>query len=514
MTREHLRHRVALQDALLTRRATDHLQAYVEQAWPILEPSTVFLPNWHIDLLVEYLEAVTAGELTRLVINVPPRYMKSLLVSTLWPTWEWIRAPETRWLCASYSESLSTKHSVDRRILLQSAWYQDRFGDRVRLTSDQNEKTEYRNSRGGVMVATSVGGSATGKGGNRIVVDDPHNPLQAESDAQRQHAVDFFLGTLTTRLDDKRRGAIVVVMQRLHQRDLTAVCQEHGHTVVRLPAECETPTTVVFPRSGRTVTRAVGDLLWPAREGAPEIAAQKAALGAFGFAGQYQQSPVPRSGGFFPPEWWRWFDTPPPGMQITQSWDLSFKGGDGHDFVVGLVAGRIGANVYLLDRYKAKVSFVDTCHAIRRTVARWPETRTVLVEDAANGPAVIAMLQSVVHGLIGVTPEGGKMARAAAVQPLIEAGQVWLPQYRLADGTVRHEHEWVNDFVVTCAAFPRGAHDDDVDALTQLLVRCRKMPTGVSTHEILDSMRDDDGDDDLDDPRHVEYRGFKPAPYR
>jgi hypothetical protein len=314
----------------------------------------------------------TAGQVTRLVINVPPRYMESLQVSVLWPTWEWIQAPETRWLCASDSESLSTKHSLDRRTVLQSAWYQERFGDRVQLTVDQNEKTEYRNRRGGVMVAPSVGGSATGKGGNRIVVDDPHNPLQAERDAQRQQAIDFFLGTRSTRLDDKRRGAIVVVMQRLHHRDLAAVCRDHGYTVVRLPAECETPTTIVFPRSGRTVTRAVGDLLWPAREGAPEIAAQQAALGASAYAGQYQPRPSPRGGGLFKRESWRFYAEGPVLDRRAQSWDLAFKGGDTHDCVVGLAAGQRGADVYLIDRFKAHASFQRTCAAIQAWADRYP----------------------------------------------------------------------------------------------------------------------------------------------
>ncbi len=245
--RQILNERARATEALLRLQAETSLRSFVEQAWPILEPETRYLSNWHIDFICEYLEAVTAGEITRLVINLPPRYMKSLLVSVLWPTWEWLRAPETRWLFASYSDSLSTQHSLDRRVILQSPWYRDRWGDRFHLTSDQNEKTEYRNDRRGVMTATSVGGTATGKGGNRIVVDDPHNPVQAESDRQRQQALDFFLMTPSTRLDDKRNGAIIVIMQRLHTRDLTSVCLDHGYTSLILPAEAEYATTVPFP---------------------------------------------------------------------------------------------------------------------------------------------------------------------------------------------------------------------------------------------------------------------------
>jgi hypothetical protein len=221
MRDELLRDRLRAGEAWLTRQAEASLRVFVQQAWAILEPQTPFLPNWHIDLISEYLEAVSAGQITRLVINLPPRYMKSLLVSVLWPVWEWLHTPHTRWLFASYSESLAAQHSLDRRTVLQSAWYQDRWGSRFQLTADQNEKTECRNDRRGSMTATSVGGTATGKGGNRIVVDDPHNPTQAESDRQREQANTFFLTTLSTRLDDKRDGAIVLVMHRLHTRDLT-----------------------------------------------------------------------------------------------------------------------------------------------------------------------------------------------------------------------------------------------------------------------------------------------------
>lgn len=235
-TNDRLIHQLYLQDALLKVQAEKSLRSYVEQAWPILEPGVPFLPNWHIDYLVEHLEAVTAGQMTRLLITIPPRYMKSLLVSILWPTWEWIRDPSGRWICASYAEALAIKQSVDRRTILQSDWYQGRWGDRVRLASDQNEKREFLNTRRGHMIATSVSGSILGKGGNRIVVDDPHHVGQAESDTQREAALTFFSQTLSTRLDNKNTDAIVVVMQRLHERDLAALCVELGFTHVCLPA--------------------------------------------------------------------------------------------------------------------------------------------------------------------------------------------------------------------------------------------------------------------------------------
>ena len=470
MTTNDRRRQAALQDALLTRRAEQSLRAYIEQAWPILEPSQPFMPNWHIDLLVEHLEAVTAGTSTRLLINIPPRYMKSLLVSVLWPTWEWIQRPGGRWVCVSYTELLATKHSIDRRTVLQSRWYQDRWGDRVTLSSDQNVKTEFQNTQRGVMIAAPVGGSITGKGGNRIVVDDPHNPTQAESDLQRDAALNFFSRTLSTRLDDKKRDAIVVVMQRLHERDLSAFCLDLDFMHVCLPAEAECATTIRFPRSRRIIRREAGDLLWPARDGRLELDRQKRLLGSAAYAGQYQQRPAPAGGLIFEHDGWQFYDKLPALIECTQSWDMSFKSGPDVDYVVGLVGGRAGANIYLIDRVKGQWGFRESCRQVVALRQRYPQSTRILIEDAANGPAIIDALRRTVSGIVPVTPQGGKVARAHAVQPLLEAGNVYLPNPR-PHGRLLPERAWVDDFMHQCEVFPHGAHDDDVDAFTQLLVR-------------------------------------------
>ena len=475
LTSNPLHRRVTLQDQLLALEAERSLRAYVEQAWPLLEPHTPFLRNWHLDYLCEHLEAVSAGEITRLVINVPPRYGKSILVSILWPTWEWLRAPHTRWLFASYSDTLSTQHSLDRRLVLQSPWYRRHSGVAFRLTADHNEKTEYRNDRRGIMTATSIGGSATGKGGNFVIVDDPHNPQQAESDVQRQRAIDFFLRTLATRLDDKHHGAIVVIMQRLHTGDLTAVCLNQGYTHLCLPAIAERRTTIVFPRSGYTVTREDGDVLWPARENAAEIARQKTVLGAYAHAAQYEQRPSPRGGGLYKRHWWQWYDALPSRIdEWVQSWDLTFKGGGEHDYVVGLVALRCGADIYLVDRFKAHASFQETLTAIRTMCDRYPSATTILIEDSANGPAIIDTLKREIGGIIAVTPEGGKYARASACEPRVEAKNLHLPRPTAPNGTPIPARAWVEDFVEQLAIFPVGAHDDDVDAFTQLVIRWQR----------------------------------------
>ena len=470
-TSDQLRDAAAAGAALLNRRAEQSLGLYVRLAWPILEPGRPMLPNWHIDCLVEHLEAVSAGDLRQLVINVPPRYMKSLLVSVLWPTWEWIQRPTGRWIFASHTESLAAKHSLDRRTVIQSDWYQSNWRQRVQLADDLNLRNEFQNAQRGVMIATSIGGTITGKGGDRIVIDDPHNPLEVESDVQREAVLEYFRRSLSTRLDDKARGAIVLVMQRLHEGDLSAFCRDQGFQLLSLPVEAETRTTIVFPRSQRAMIREIGDVLWPARETREQLANQKRLLGSAAYEGQYQQRPAPAGGAIFKREWLKFYDDLPPNVKtFAQSWDCTFKGGSDADYVVGLVAGRHGPNVFLVDRVKGQWDFADTLRQVEHLSHSYPKARAKYIEETANGAAIISVLKNRVSGVIGVQPQGGKESRAYAVQALVEAGNLFLPN-PCPGGQLRSDRAWVEDFIHELLVFPHGRHDDDVDALTQLLIK-------------------------------------------
>ena len=221
------------------------------------------------------------------------------------------------------------------------------------------------------------------------------------------------------------------------------------------------------------LTRDTGDVLWPAREDRPELAQQKQLLGSAAFAGQYQQRPAPAGGLIFQRAWFQFYDDLPPGLEIAQSWDMAFKDGKDNDYVVGLVAGRCGAAIYAIDRVKGQWAFSETCRQVEALVRRYPDASTILIEDTANGPAIIDALTHRIAGIIAVTPEGGKLARAQAAQPRVEAGNVYLPNPR-PHGTLIPERAWVEDFLHQLTVFPHGAHDDDVDAFTQLLVRWQR----------------------------------------
>lgn len=474
--------------------ATRHLRDFIRQSWPIIEPGKDLLWNWHIDCLSEYLEAVTEGEITRLLVNMPPRYMKSIEVTVDWPTWVWLRRPESAWIFFSYSDALATKHSLDRRRIIQSYWYQQRWGYVYQMTSDQNVKTEYENDKRGVMIATGLQAGAHGKGGDILVFDDPHNPNEMHSETKRLSDLRSF-GQASTRMNDKKTGAIVVVMQRVHESDISSQCIEQGYTHLCLPAQAEGRTTISLP-SGKVYEREEGTLLWPEREGVKELAVAKVALGSYAYSGQYQQRPSPAGGGVLKRHWWRFWHyqgqllppvlvrledgtmfecpvAPLPSVFDTQvqSWDMAFKDTDASDFVAGGVFGQSAANSFLLDWVHERLDMPATLRAVENLSATWPLTRAKYVEDKANGSAVVQMLRNKIPGLIAVEPEGGKASRVAAVSPLIEAGNVYLPHPKLMPR--------VEEVIEECAGFPTAANDDLVDMITQALLKISGGSQGV-----------------------------------
>lgn len=474
MTAAKLLDRAAI-EAEWTRRAEESLRVYIRRAWPVIEPATEYLHNWHIDAICDYLEAVTRGEITRLLINMPPRYMKSIAASVLWPTWEWIRHPHTRWLFASYSSSLSTKHSVDRRTVIESRWYRDRWGDRYQLSTDQNVKTEFQNTARGVMVATSVGGSATGKGGDRVVVDDPHNPEEAQSDLQREAGCRFFSQTLSSRLNDKRRGAIVVIMQRLHEADVSSLCIDQGYVHLKLPAEAEERQVISAP-GGHEYVRELGDLLWPEREGPEELAAMRVSLGSYGYAGQYQQRPAPAEGGIFRRDWFRGtYARLPEFREVYTVWDTALKDKEQNDETASLTlgAGEDG-NVYLLRLTHGRWETPDVARFLVEQ-AQWlrdlygDRYTGDFVEDTVSGTTLLQYVRRS-HPelvLIPVKAELDKVSRARGVTPLCESGRVLLPDLALYP----EARGWTEDLLTQVTTFPNARHDDMTDVLVYGLKR-------------------------------------------
>ena len=467
-------------------RLAGSLRGFIADAWRILEPATVFVPNWHIDAIADHLEACTRREIRRLIINVPPRHMKSLNVGVFWPAWWWTSQPHLRFLTGSYGEALAVRDAVKTRRLITSAWYLARWGDVFRLTSDQNTKSRYENDRTGYRIATSVGGGATGEGGDVIVIDDPHKTDEIESDTEREAVLDWHDGTISTRFNDPKTGVEVVVMQRLHENDLTGhLLAQGGFDHLCLPAEYEPRHPFVWPDDPRTRD---GQLLWPDHFGTVELDELKVRLGSYKAAGQLQQRPAPAEGGILKTAWWRYFPSaylePPSPLvfsAIVQSWDTSWKEKTTSDYVVGTVWGVTGANRYLLRRFRDRVGLPGATRAIRELYAWVEQTyprlpHTILVENTANGPEIVAALRREIPGLLLTNVKGDKVQRAHAVSPQLEAGNVFVPGSALADGTgpdAGLTPAWVVEFLAEHSSFPNAAHDDQVDTTTQALIWLR-----------------------------------------
>lgn len=473
------------------------LVEYIRQAWHIVEPGTPYVHGWHIDAICEHLEAVTRGEIRNLIINIPPRHMKSLITCVFWPTWVWTFRPETRWLFSSYGENLAIRDSLKCRRIILHPWYQKNFGDVFKLTGDQNQKTRFENDKTGHRLATGVGGLGTGEGGDFIAVDDALKQADAHSIAARESVIDWWDNTMSTRGNDPNKVAKIVIMQRLHEQDLTGHLLERMKTDGQryehlcLPAEYE-ETQRVTSIGWRDPRTEVGQLLWPERFTPTALRDLKSSMGSYAVAGQLQQRPSPDEGGIFKRHWWRYWkpkgvQLPPVAVRLAdgavaeieavdlpdnlddslQSWDMAFKDTKGSDFVAGQVWARQGANRYLLDYYRERADINASMAQIKAFAEKWPKAITKLIEDKANGPAVIQLLSGKVTGLIAVNPEGGKIARAHAASPVVESNNVYLPHPAL--------HAWVNTFIDSCAGFPNAANDDDVDAFTQAVIRWQEV---------------------------------------
>ena len=444
-------------------RAEKNLAHFIRAAWHVLEPQTQYLHNWHIDAMAEYLEAVELGQIKRLMINVPPRYMKSIAVSVCYPAWVWLRNPAQRFICGSFAEDLSTKHSVDRRKIIQSEWYRRAWGDRFHLEDDQNQKTEFSNNHRGHMIATSVGSSAIGRGGNRLIFDDPLNPKEAMSDLKRE-AANAWVDNLSTRLDDKKNGAIIGVMQRLHEKDPAGHLQaKEKWEILSLPAEATEKTIIVFPISKKKVTREAGQILWPEREGKPELEMMKISLGSAAYQAQYQQDPRPQEGGFFKRHWWRfWNELPMDRHMRVQFWDCADKPGVSNDLSVCATWDWGPKGYHLVDYWEGKVAFPELEAAAKNLFAQH-QPNAIVIEDKAAGIQLIQNLRVATEAKYPVIPynpgKKDKVVRAAGAAPTVEAGNCFLPSNR----------PWVELFISRHEKFPNSDYLDPIDTTSMMV---------------------------------------------
>ena len=451
------------------------LAQFIRLGWPHIDPND-YISNWHIDAICEHLEAVTRGEMRHLLINVPPRHMKSLGTAVAWPAWTWaqktvrgepLSGPHARFLFSSYAHTLSIRDSLKCRRLIESPWYQGHWGDRFDLTGDQNTKVRFENDKFGYRLSTSVDGTLTGEGGDIVCVDDPHNATDIASETMRNVVLDWWDGAMSTRLNNPKTGAFVVIMQRLHEDDLCGhiLTQNHGEwTHLCLPARYEADHPHVWVRDPR---KEEGQLLWPSRVGEEELARLERAMGPTTAAGQLQQRPAPRGGGLFQGAWFETVRAAPIKCQRVRRWDLAAskegRGAGDPDYTVGVLMARDEEGFFYIEdvvRFRASASEVEQriLNVASQDAAMYGQDMVRIALSQDPGQAGKAQVQYLTRKLAGyvvssVNETGSKLVRA---QPL--AAQAEASNVKLVQGN------WNRDFINELEVFPNGKHDDQVDA--------------------------------------------------
>ncbi|MBN9315281.1 MAG: phage terminase large subunit [Devosia sp.] len=458
----------AVLEVLLTRR----FDAFIAKTFQHLNNDQNLKPNWLLGTMAWHLDQVERVELKRLIINVPPRHLKSISASVAFPAFVLGRNPGTTFTLVCYSQELGEKMMRDLRSVLSSPWFRRAFPE-LRLT--KNTSSEIVTDRNGGVNMTSVEGTLTGRGSDIIIVDDPIKPGDVQSEAERKRVNEWFSNTLFSRLNDKKTGRIVVAMQRLHEDDVTGyltASPDHGWTVLKVPAIADLDT--LHPVIGRPApyVRAAGSVIDPDREDHETLAQLQRDLGSLVFSAQYQQEPLPREGNLVKTVWFKTYtaDDLTLGFDaIVASWDTASAANDNNDFSVGTVWGVKDNRYYLLRVYRERLEYPDLRRLILE-VARRHSAGRVLLEKADSGRNLYAdLIERDRHNRYRtVTPKGSKEDRLAACSAIIEEGRVYLPE----------SADWMPAFLREITGFPSTRHDDQVDSVSQFLNHMRRQSGG------------------------------------
>lgn len=416
-----------------------------------------FMANWHLDAIEEQLHLMVAGEKRQLVVTLPPRHLKSILISTAWPAWILGREPQTRFTCASYAYDLAEKHARDCLRIIESDWYRMAFPN---LRLSKRAVLDFETHAGGGRLSTSVGGVLTGRGGDWIIIDDPMKADDALSEVMREGVKEWFSSSLRQRADDDQTRYLIV-MQRLHEDDLAGhVLRKGGWDELRLPAIAREDQRIPLTR-GRFHQRREGVPIMPQRQSRAYLL-QRQAEEPYVYAAQYDQDPIGRIGAFVRPDWFGTYDEPPTTGVVVQSWDTAAKTTVRSDWSVGITAIWYMGRFYITDLFRKRVEFSELLAAVRQSCIQSRVSR-LLIEDASSGLQLIQQLrQEPVSGVpfpIAVRSSADKIVRFEAQASRIEAGQVVLPR----------SAPWLAEFMAEVTRFPGGQYDDQADALAQLL---------------------------------------------
>src|SRR5216684_960261 len=442
---------------------------FAERCFFELNPQTAFAMNWHIEVIAAKLTAVRQGKIRRLIINLPPRHLKSLMASIAFPAYCLGHDSSAQILCVSYAQELADKLARDCRSIMMSPWYRQIFP--TRLAPHRQAVQEFITTRQGYRLATSNGGVLTGRGADLILIDDPLKPEEALSEALRKAANEWYDHTLYSRQNDKQHGAIVIIMQRLHEDDLIGhVLGQEPWEVLSFPAiaEAEEAHQIETIWGPRCFARRPGEALHPDREPLETLEHIRRTIGEYNFAGQYQQSPAPLGGGLVKAEWFKRYganERPESFDRILQSWDTANKATELSDFSVCTTWGLKGKDFYLLNVLRKRLEYPALKRAVREQHSQF-DADVVLIEDKASGTQLIQeLIADGFHRVTRYKPECDKIMRLHAQTAIIENGFVHLPDAA----------PWLAEYLHEMTVFPKGKHDDQVDSTAQFL-DCFKKP--------------------------------------
>jgi predicted phage terminase large subunit-like protein len=461
----------AAQKRLLDAIARRDFTTFIHRCFTSLSPGAQFEPSWHIEAMAYQLELVRLGKIKRLIINMPPRSLKSIVSSVAFPAYFLGHNPTKRLICVSYGSDLATKHANDCRSIMKSAWYRKQFPGTA-VSSLKDTEGEFLTTRNGYRLTTSLDGTLTGRGGDVIIIDDPLKPIDALSEAKRERVDQWYFNTLLSRLDDKKNGVIIIVMQRLHLNDLTGVLLQGSEewTVLTLKAIAEEDEKIQI-RENAFHSRHVGEVLHKKREPMEVLESIKGQLGSYTFAAQYQQRPIPLGGGLIKPSWVRRYVTLPPDnwpARIILSLDTASKDGCENDWSVCTAWLLHEHKYYLKDVMRIRVDY-PTLKDRMIAFAKVHRPSKILIEDCGVGTALIPELKKATHcSVIAVKPEHDKKTRMSVESAKFEAGQVYFPE----------RASWLADLEAELFSFPQSRHDDQVDSISQALAKAK---TGYDT---------------------------------
>ncbi|HXP68601.1 MAG TPA: phage terminase large subunit [Candidatus Dormibacteraeota bacterium] len=440
------------------------LYFFIERCFRELNPKMAFKRNWHLEMLSSGLEACRRKEETRLIINEPPRSLKSHCVSVAFVAFMLGHDPSSKIICVSYSQELSNKHAMDCRTIMNAPWYRNLFPN-TRLSSERTALPEFVTTKQGFRLSTSVGGVLTGRGADYIIIDDPLKPEEALSDTQRRAVNNWFDHTLYSRLNDKRNGCIVLTMQRLHEDDLAGhVLGLERWKVIRFPAIAEEDESHIIktPYGPRLFHRRAGEALHPEREPLEILNHIRETVGEYNFAGQYQQSPAPLGGGLVKAEWFKTYsatDGPEKFEMILQSWDSANKASELSDYSVCTTWGIKEKHIYLRHLFRKRLDYPDLKRAVKEQAEMFGP-QTILIEDKASGTQLIQELVAEgMHAIQKYEPSMNKVVRMNTVTSMIECGFVHVPD----------KGAYLAEYLHELANFPNAKYDDQADSTSQAL---------------------------------------------